>query len=142
MAALSQSTRRKLSLLPLAQELGNVSKACRLMGYHARHLLRGLPAPSRSAGCRRSSSSVAARGGRIRTASARDRETGSSPWLMRWKRLLGDRSRLGSDRGRRPISGDTRIWVAPSNAILSQLCDGEVEGIGVRRPLPPLAPGS
>jgi hypothetical protein len=34
MAALPQSTRRKLSLLQLAQELGNVSKACRLMGYH------------------------------------------------------------------------------------------------------------
>jgi transposase InsO family protein len=34
MAALSQSTRRKLSLLQLAQELGNVAKACRLMGYH------------------------------------------------------------------------------------------------------------
>src|SRR5215510_3444297 len=34
MAALAQSTRRKLSLLQLAQELGNVSKACRLMGYH------------------------------------------------------------------------------------------------------------
>src|SRR5215510_8060239 len=34
MAALAQSTRRKLSLLELAQELGNVSKACRLMGYH------------------------------------------------------------------------------------------------------------
>lgn len=34
MAALSQSTRRKLSLLELAQELGNVSKACRIMGYH------------------------------------------------------------------------------------------------------------
>jgi transposase-like protein len=34
MAALSQSTRRKLWLLQLAQELGNVSKACRLMGYH------------------------------------------------------------------------------------------------------------
>jgi transposase InsO family protein len=34
MAALSQSTRRKLSLLQLAQELGNVSKACRWMGYH------------------------------------------------------------------------------------------------------------
>jgi len=34
MAAFSQSTRRKLSLLQLAQELGNVSKACRLMGYH------------------------------------------------------------------------------------------------------------
>jgi hypothetical protein len=34
MTALSQSTRRKLSLLQLAEELGNVSKACRLMGYH------------------------------------------------------------------------------------------------------------
>ena len=34
MAALAQSTRRKLSLLQLAEELGNVSKACRLMGYH------------------------------------------------------------------------------------------------------------
>ena len=34
MTALSQSTRRKLSLLQLAEELGNVSKACRIMGYH------------------------------------------------------------------------------------------------------------
>jgi transposase InsO family protein len=34
MAALTQSTRRKLSLLQLAQELQNVSKACRIMGYH------------------------------------------------------------------------------------------------------------
>jgi len=34
MTALSQSTRRKLSLLQLAEELGHVSKACRLMGYH------------------------------------------------------------------------------------------------------------
>jgi transposase InsO family protein len=34
MAALAQSTRRKLSLLQLAQELQNVSKACRIMGYH------------------------------------------------------------------------------------------------------------
>ncbi|HEX5702414.1 MAG TPA: IS481 family transposase, partial [Pyrinomonadaceae bacterium] len=34
MTALSQSTRRKLSLLRLAEELGNVSKACQLMGYH------------------------------------------------------------------------------------------------------------
>lgn len=34
MTAQSQSTRRKLSLLRLAEELGNVSKACRLMGYH------------------------------------------------------------------------------------------------------------
>jgi len=34
MAALSQSIRRKLSLLNLAEELGNVSKACKIMGYH------------------------------------------------------------------------------------------------------------
>jgi len=34
MTALSQSIRRKLSLLQLAQELKNVSKACELMGYH------------------------------------------------------------------------------------------------------------
>ena len=34
MSALSQSTRRKLSLLQLAQELNNVSKACQIMGYH------------------------------------------------------------------------------------------------------------
>ena len=29
--------RRKLSLLQLAQELGNVSKACRIVGYSRRH---------------------------------------------------------------------------------------------------------
>src|SRR5438067_6316069 len=34
MTALPQSTRKKLSLLKLAEELGNVSKACRIMGYH------------------------------------------------------------------------------------------------------------
>lgn len=34
MTAQSQSTKRKLSLLQLAEELGNVSKACKLMGYH------------------------------------------------------------------------------------------------------------
>jgi Winged helix-turn helix len=34
MAVVSQSMRRKLSLLQLATELQNVSKACRLMGYH------------------------------------------------------------------------------------------------------------
>jgi len=34
MSALPQSTRRKLSLLQLAQELNNVSKACKIMGYH------------------------------------------------------------------------------------------------------------
>lgn len=34
MSALTQSTRRKLSLLQLAQELGNISKACRIMGCH------------------------------------------------------------------------------------------------------------
>src|SRR5262245_31963525 len=34
MTAKSQSTRRKLSLLQLAEELNNVSKACKVMGYH------------------------------------------------------------------------------------------------------------
>ena len=34
MTAISQSTRRKLSLLQLAAELDNVSKACKIMGYH------------------------------------------------------------------------------------------------------------
>jgi transposase InsO family protein len=34
MTAVAQSTRRKLSLLQLAEELNNVSKACRIMGYH------------------------------------------------------------------------------------------------------------
>lgn len=34
MTALSQSTKRKLSLLQLAAELDNVSKACEIMGYH------------------------------------------------------------------------------------------------------------
>jgi transposase InsO family protein len=34
MTALSQSTKRKLSLLQLAAELDNVSKACAIMGYH------------------------------------------------------------------------------------------------------------
>ena len=29
--------RRKLSLLQLAQELGNVSKACRIVGYSQQH---------------------------------------------------------------------------------------------------------
>ncbi len=34
MATTSQSTRRKLSLLKLAEELGNVSKTCSIIGYH------------------------------------------------------------------------------------------------------------
>ena len=34
MTALSQGTRRKHSLLQLAAELDNVSKACRIMSYH------------------------------------------------------------------------------------------------------------
>jgi transposase InsO family protein len=34
MTTVSQSTKRKLSLLQLAEELGNVSKACQIMGYH------------------------------------------------------------------------------------------------------------
>ena len=34
MTTIAQSTKRKLSLLQLAEELGNVSKACQIMGYH------------------------------------------------------------------------------------------------------------
>ena len=34
MTATTESTKRKLSLLQLAEELGNVSKACQIMGYH------------------------------------------------------------------------------------------------------------
>lgn len=34
MTAKTESTKRKLSLLQLAEELGNVSKACKIMGYH------------------------------------------------------------------------------------------------------------
>jgi hypothetical protein len=34
MTTLSHSSRRKLSLLKLAEELQNVSKACRIMRYH------------------------------------------------------------------------------------------------------------
>ena len=34
MTALSQSMKRKLSLLQLADELGNVARACKIMGYH------------------------------------------------------------------------------------------------------------
>lgn len=34
MTALSKSMKRKLSLLQLAEELGNVARACKIMGYH------------------------------------------------------------------------------------------------------------
>ncbi len=34
MTATTESTKRKLSLLQLAEELGNDSKACQIMGYH------------------------------------------------------------------------------------------------------------
>lgn len=34
MTAMTQSIKRKMSLLQLADELGNVSKACKIMGYH------------------------------------------------------------------------------------------------------------
>lgn len=34
MTALTQSIKRKLSLLQLADELGNVARACKIMGYH------------------------------------------------------------------------------------------------------------
>jgi hypothetical protein len=44
MTATSQRTRRELSLLQPAEQVGNVSKACKLMGYHrdtfARNTLR------------------------------------------------------------------------------------------------------
>ena len=34
MPTITESTKHKLSLLQLAGELGNVSKACQIMGYH------------------------------------------------------------------------------------------------------------
>ena len=34
MPAITESTKRKLLLLQPAEEFGNVSKACRIMGYH------------------------------------------------------------------------------------------------------------
>lgn len=34
MTALSQSIKRKLSLLQPADEPGNVARACKIMGYH------------------------------------------------------------------------------------------------------------
>lgn len=34
MTALTHSVKRKLSLLQLAEELGNVAKACKIMGFH------------------------------------------------------------------------------------------------------------
>ncbi len=34
MTATTESSKRKLSLLQLAEKLGNVSKACQIMGYH------------------------------------------------------------------------------------------------------------
>lgn len=34
MTAKTESTKRKLSLLQLAEELGNVSKACKIIGCH------------------------------------------------------------------------------------------------------------
>jgi len=34
MTTLTRSSRRKLSLLKLAEKLGNVSRACKIMGYH------------------------------------------------------------------------------------------------------------
>ncbi len=34
MTGTTESTKRKLSLLQLAEEFGNVSKACQIMGYH------------------------------------------------------------------------------------------------------------
>lgn len=34
MTALSRSIKRKLTLLQLADEPGNVARACKIMGYH------------------------------------------------------------------------------------------------------------
>ena len=39
----SSRARRKLSLLQLAQDLGNVSKACRILGYSRQHFQRDSP---------------------------------------------------------------------------------------------------
>ena len=50
MAALSHSIRRKLSLLKLAEELGNVSKACQIMGYHRDSFYEIRPLPYAEAG--------------------------------------------------------------------------------------------
>ena len=36
MSTLTQRTNRKLSLLQLAEEFGNVSKGCKIMGYQLR----------------------------------------------------------------------------------------------------------
>lgn len=64
MTAHSHSTRRKLSLLKLAEELQNVSKACRIMGYHLdtfyeiRRVGTPLDGADRSAWHRRSLSSA------------------------------------------------------------------------------------
>jgi hypothetical protein len=45
MTALSQGIKRKLSVVQLADELGNVAKPCRIMGFHRDILLRGAPHP-------------------------------------------------------------------------------------------------
>ncbi len=47
MTALSRGSRHKLSLLQLASELDNVSKACRLMGFHRDTFYEVHRAPSR-----------------------------------------------------------------------------------------------
>jgi hypothetical protein len=66
MTAMSQSTRRNLSLLELAHELQNVSKACRIMGYH-RDTFYEVRRASKWVGSRRWSSSGEGRGIHIRT---------------------------------------------------------------------------
>jgi hypothetical protein len=43
----AQSTKRKISLLQFAEELGNVSRACKIMGYHRDPFYRG-----QAQGCR------------------------------------------------------------------------------------------
>jgi hypothetical protein len=80
MTAPSQSTRRKLSLLQLAEELGNVSKACRIMGYH-RDTFYEVRRAFQSAKSLVWSRSSAAPTDRIQTGSPRRWRRGSWPSL-------------------------------------------------------------
>ena len=53
MTANTESSKRKLSLLQLAEEIGNVSKACQIMGYHRDTFYEGRPSfRSRKRRCR------------------------------------------------------------------------------------------
>ena len=68
MSASSQRTKRKLSLLQLAEELGNVSKACQIIVYH-RDSFYEIKRAFQNGGAPPQSNSAAARVGRIPTAS-------------------------------------------------------------------------